>query len=133
MIDPWNRIMTNLQIAETGVCTNISNVESDSPSKFPALYVGIIDNSDDAEDLENSENGISSDIRIQTFSAKSLAEARKVMSIACDAMRVMGYRRRFGPREIENVHDRNVKRMEARFRRFIGDLSDIPKFPTPQS
>ena len=131
MIDPWNRIMQNLKIAETGVCSNIVNAEGDSPSAFPSLYVGIIDNSDDAVDLENSENGISSDIRIQTFSDKSLTEARRVMSIACDAMRTMGYRRRFGPREVENVHDRNVKRMEARFRRFVGDLSDIPKFPTP--
>ena len=128
MIDPWNRIMSNLKIAESGVCTNITSSESDSPAKFPALLVAIIDNSDDAVDLENSENGILSDIRIQTFSDKSLAESRKVMSIACDAMREMGYRRRFGPREIENVHDRNVKRMEARFRRFVGDLTDIPKF-----
>ena len=129
MIDVWNRIMSNLKVAETGVCSNITAAENDSPAKFPALLVAIIDNSDDAEDLENSENGISSDIRIQTFSAKSLSEARKVMNVACDAMRTMGYRRRFGPREIENVHDRNVKRMEARFRRFVGDLSDIPKFP----
>lgn len=50
------------------------------------------------------------------------------MAVACDAMRDMGYRRTFGPREIENVRDRNVKRVEARFRRFVGSLDDIPKF-----
>lgn len=128
MIDVWNRLITNLMTAEEGVCSNITNSETDTPPSFPAMYVGIIDDRDDALDLENSENGVRSNIRIQTFSNKSLTESRKVMSIACDAMREMGYRRTLGPREIENVHDRNVKRMEARFSRFVGDLSDIPKF-----
>ena len=128
MIDPWNRVMTNLSIAEAGVCGNIVNTEMDTPSEFPALYVGIINNADDAVDLENSENGVRSEIRIQSFSNKSLSEARKVMSVACDAMRIMGYRRTLGPRELENVHDRNVRRMEARFRRFLSVIDDIPKF-----
>lgn len=128
MIDPWNRVMTNLMIAEQGVCENIVNTEMDTPSEFPTLYVGIINNADDAVDLEHSENGVRSEIRIESFSNKSLNDARKVMAIACDAMRVMGYRRTFGPRELENVHDRNVRRMEARFRRFVSVIDDIPKF-----
>lgn len=129
MISPWNRIMTNLKIAESGVCSNITASESDAPSRFPSLLAAVIDNREDAMDLENSENGIVSFIRIQAFSNKSLSEARDVMDIACDAMRQMGYRRTFGPREIENVHDRNVKRVEARFRRFVGDVDyDIPLF-----
>ena len=45
MIDPWNRIMTNLLIAEDGVCSNVVNTEMDTPDEFPAIYVGIIDNS----------------------------------------------------------------------------------------
>lgn len=129
MIDPWNRVMTNLMIAEKDVCGNIVNSEMDTPSEFPTLFVGIINNADDAVDLENSENGVRSEIRLQSFSNKGLVEARKVMAVACDAMRIMGYRRTFGPRELENVHDRNVKRMEARFRRFISVIDDIPKFP----
>lgn len=131
MIDIWNRLITNITIAETGVCSNVTASETDTPAEFPCILVAIIDNRDDAVDLENSENGVRSFIRIQTFSNKSLAEARKIINIACDAMRQMGYRRTFGPREIENVHDRNVKRMEARFNRFVGDISDIPKFETP--
>jgi len=129
MIDPWNRVMTNLMIAEKDVCANIVNSEMDTPSEFPTLFVGIINNADDAVDLENSENGVRSEIRLQSFSNKGLTEARKVMAVACDAMRIMGYRRTFGPRELENVHDRNVKRMEARFRRFVSVIDDIPKFP----
>ena len=131
MIDPWNRVMTNLSIALDGVCSNITSTESDAPALFPALYVGTIDNSDYAEDLENSENGVRSDIRLQSFSDKNLADARRVMAIAVDAMREMGYRRTFGPRELENVRDRNVRRVEARFRRFVGSVDeDIPKFVT---
>ena len=130
MIDPWNRVMSNLLIAEEGVCSNIVNTEMDTPMEFPCIYVGIISNADAAEDLENSENGVNSTIRLQTFSNKGLNDARRVMSIACDAMRQMGYRRTFGPREVENVRDRNVRRIEARFRRFVNSVDDIPKFET---
>ena len=129
MIDPWNRVMTNLAIAEKGVCENIVATETDTPSEFPTLAVTIIDNRDAAEDLENTENGVMSLIRIQSFSCESLSQARQVINIACDAMRQMGYIRTFGAREIQNVADRNVRRMEARFRRFVGDVDyDIPKF-----
>ena len=131
MINPWNRVMTNLSIALKDICTNISASESDLPSEFPALYVSVIDNRDYAMDLENSETGVMSFIRIQSFSNKGLNDARAVIDAACEAMRTMGYHRSLGPREIENVHDRTVKRMEARFRRFVGDVNhDIPKFPT---
>lgn len=128
MIDPWNRIMSNLLVAEQGICSSITNTEMTTPSEFPTLYVGIINNSDDAVDLELTENGVRSDIRIESFSDKGLNDARRVMAVACDAMRQMGYRRTFGPRELENVHDRNVRRMEARFRRFLSEVDDIPRF-----
>lgn len=128
MIDPWNRVLTNIIKSLDGKCSNIVSSESDTPSAFPAAVVTVIDNRDQASDLENTEIGITSSIRINTFSNKSLTEAREIMTIACDAMRDMGYRRTFGPREIENVRDRNVKRVEARFRRFIASLDDIPKF-----
>ena len=126
MIDVWNRVMTNISTSMSGV--EIHSSETDIPATFPSLYVTQIDDRDHAMDLENSETGVTSEIRIQAFSSKSLSEARETIAVACDAMRVMGYRRTFGPREIENVQDRNVKRMEARFRRFIGRLDDIPKF-----
>ena len=128
MIDPWNRVLTNLSTALDGKCKNIISSETDLPSSFPALLLSVIDNREQAMDLENDENGVVSFLRVQTFSQKTLSEARSVMAAASDAMRRMGYRRTFGPREVENVSDRNVKRMEARFRRFVGSLDDIPKF-----
>lgn len=128
MIDPWNRVLTNITKALDGKCSNIVASETDTPSQFPAAMVNVIDNRDYAVDLENYENGVMSLIRVNTFSNRSLSEARAIMADVCNAMRDMGYRRHFGPREIDNVRDRNVKRMEARFRRFVGSIDDIPKF-----
>ena len=133
MIDVSNRVLTNIKIAMGDACGNYASSENDTPSKFPAMLINQYDNRDAAVDLENNENGVTSDIRIQSYSNKSLSEAKALMATACDAMRVMGYRRTFGPREIENVSDRNVKRCEARFRRFVGDLTDIPKFTVEQA
>ena len=130
MLDVWNRVLTNVKIAISDVCTNVSNTETDDPAAFPAVFVTQMENRDAETDMENTEFGVISEIRIQCFSRKNLAESRSIMATACDAMRTMGYRRTLGPREILNVSDRNVKRTEARFRRFVGDLSDIPKFET---
>lgn len=128
MIDVSNRVLTNIKLAMGSACGNYVSSENDSPSKFPAMLIAQYENRDAAMDLENSENGVTSDIRVQAYSNKSLSEAKSLMATACDAMRTMGYRRTLGPREIENVSDRNVKRCEARFRRFVGSLDDIPKF-----
>lgn len=128
MIDVSNRVLTNIKLAVGSACSNYVSSETDTPSKFPAMLINQYGDSDAAEDLENSENGVTSEVRIQSYSNKSLQEAKTLMGTACDAMRDMGYRRTFGPREIENVADRNVKRCEARFRRFVNGLDDIPRF-----
>lgn len=128
MIDVWNRVMTNIKFALTGVCSNISSSESDIPAAFPTIFVTQVNNREVALDLENEENAVQSEIRIQAFSDKGLADARNVLAIACDAMREMGYRRTWGPREVLNVSDRNVRRCEARFRRFVNSQDAIPKF-----
>lgn len=130
MIDAWNRVMTNLRIAEKGVCSRIAASISDIPAELPAMAVEQTENYEVAIDLENTENAVRSIIRIQTFSKKSRMEAREILSIACDAMRQMGYRRYFGPEPIPNVSDGMIYRMEARFRRTIGDVDEeIPVFP----
>ena len=133
MIDVSNRVLTNVKYTLGSKCSNYVASENDTPSKFPAMLINQYDNRDAAMDLENSENGVTSDIRIQSYSNKSLTEAKSLIADACDAMRTMGYRRTFGPKEIENVADRNVKRCEARFRRFVGDLYDIPRFQQEQT
>ena len=128
MIDVWNRVMNNLLIADNGQSKSLVSNVTDMPPAFPALACEVIGASDAAVDLENSENGITSMIRVRAFSNNGLTEARKVINTACDAMRQMGYVRTFGPEPIAYMVDFNVRVMEARFRRFVGELDDIPKF-----
>lgn len=132
MIDNWNRVLTNIKTAESGVCPNITSTNRDSPPGFPALLVDQIDNPDVAEDLENSENAVESNIEIQSYSNKSLTESRKIINIACDAMRQMGYRRRMGPKQVANAGNSKIYRMVARFTRVIGSGEEIPKFESNQ-
>ena len=133
MIDVWNRVMTNLVTAGGDTIKKVTNTTSYMPAQFPAIAVEQIDNADAARDLENSENGVNSIIQIQSFSNKSMTESRKVIEIACDAMRDMGYTRTFGAEPILNMSDTKIYRLSARFRRFVGSIDDIPKFVTEDS
>lgn len=133
MIDVWNRVMTNLVTAGGDTIKKVTNTTSYMPTQFPAIAVEQIDNADAARDLENSENGVNSIIQIQSFSNKSMTESRKVMEIACDAMRDMGYTRTFGAEPILNMADTKIYRLSARFRRFVGSIDNIPKFVTEGS
>lgn len=128
MIDNWNRVLTNIKTAESGICPNITATNSDSPPGFPALMVDQIDNPDTAEDLENTENAVESVIELQSYSNKNLTESRKIINTACDAMRQMGYRRRMGPKQVANAAGKNIFRMVARFSRVIGSGEEIEKF-----
>ena len=130
MIDALNRVITNITIAGGDTIKKITNTTSYLPAQFPAVAVEQLDNADAARDLENSENGVNSIIQIQSFSNKSLTEARNVINIACDAMRTMGYARTFGPEPMLNMSDTKIFRLSARFRRFVGSIDDIPKFET---
>lgn len=129
MIDPWNRVMTNIATAGGDKIAKVTNTRSYTPSEFPTVAVEQIGNSDSARDLENSENGIISVMQIETFSNKSITEARNVMNIVCDAMRQMKYTRTF-MEPLQNMSDTKIYRMSARFRRFVGSIDDIPKFTT---
>ena len=128
MIDNWNRVLTNIKFAESGICPNITSTNSDGPPELPALLVDQIDNPDVAEDLENSENAVESTIEIQAYSNKSLTETRKIINIACDAMRQMGYRRMMGPKQVTNAGNSKIFRMVARFTRVVGSGEEIKKF-----
>ena len=130
MIDALNRVITNITIAGGDTIQKVTNTTSYLPAQFPAVAVEQLDNADAARDLENSENGVNSVIQIQSFSNKSVTEARNVINIACDAMRTMGYARTFGPEPILNMSDTKIFRLSARFRRFVGSIDDITKFTT---
>lgn len=130
MIDVSNRVLTNVQEYMSGICKNVKNNSSLTPAEFPAMSVEQIDNADVAVDLENAENAVRSVIEIQAFSNKSIIEARKIINMACDSMRIMGYERNYGPQKITNANDVNVFRMVARFSRIVSSVDEIKKFET---
>lgn len=128
MIDVWNRVLTNIKISVSDICKNVTNSNSGAMPDFPAVSVVQLDNPTVESDFNDSENAVNSSIEIQAFSNESLNEAREIINLACDSMNVMGYKRTYGPTEIKNVEDVNIKRMVARFSRFIGDGDDIEKY-----
>ena len=127
MIDVSDRVFSNIKKKVSTMCTNVQADATKTPAIFPALSVVQIDNADVALDLEISENAISSVIEIQSYSNIGIHEAKKLINMACDGMRIMGYVRTYGPREIENPVDVNVKRMVARFSRIVGAGEEIEK------
>ena len=130
MIDVSNRVLTNVGTYVADICENVQSSTSKTPAEFPSLSVVQIDNPDEAVDLENAENAVESVIEIQSFSRKNITEAKTVISKACDAMRIMGYARRYGPTEIKNANDTNICRMTARFGRIVSSVDEIEKFET---
>lgn len=128
MIDVSNRVFTNIKKYVSNKCTNVQSSSQKKTPEFPAMSVVQIDNTDAAIDLENTENAVDSSIEIQAFSNISITEAKEIISLACDAMRIMGYVRTYGPRGVDNVEDKNLHRMVARFHRIVHSVDAIEKF-----
>lgn len=130
MIDASNRVLTNIKIYMAETCKNVSNYSSKSPPAFPAVSVSQIDNPDACVDLENNENAVKSVIEIQCYSNKNITESKNIINQCCDAMRMMGYRRTYGPKPITNASDTNICRTVARFTRLVSSVDEIEKFET---
>ena len=133
MIDVSNRVLSNIKTYVSDICSNVQSSTSKTPPGFPAIRVIQIDNPDVALDLENSENAVESVIEIQSYSNKSLNEAKTLINKACDGMRIMGYARRTGPMEVRNASDTNINRMVARFARIVSSVDEIKKFETERA
>lgn len=128
MNDPSNRVFTNIKTYVKDVCKNVSNHSSKTPAEFPALSVVQMDCRDMCNDLENNENAVESVIEIQCYSNKNITESKNIINKCCDAMRMMGYTRIYGPYPITNVVDTNIYRMVARFKRLVASVDDVAKF-----
>lgn len=128
MIDASNRVLTNIKTYVKDICKNVSNYSSKTPPEFPAISVVQMDNRDMCDDLENNENAVESVIEIQCYSNKNITESKNIINKCCDAMRMMGYVRAYGPEHIENASDTNIYRMVARFKRLVASVDDIAKF-----
>ena len=128
MINVENRVLSNVKTFISDICQTVQNDNKKSPPNFPAVSVEQIDNADAAVDLENSENAVISTIEIQAYSNKNITEAKIIINKACDAMRIMGYERQYGPSKVSNAEDTNIYRMVARFQRIVSFVNEIEKF-----
>ena len=128
MIDASNRVLANIKTYVKDICKNVSNYSSKTPPEFPAISVVQMDNRGMCDDLENNENAVESVIEIQCYSNKNITESKNIINKCCDAMRMMGYVRAYGPKHIENASDTNIYRMVARFKRLVASVDDIAKF-----
>ena len=133
MIDVSNRVLTNVKIHISDICQTVQNDSTKTPASFPCVGVEQIDNPDAAIDLENLENAVTSIIEIQVFSNKNITEAKTILNKVCDAMRIMGYVRNYGPQKVNNASDTNIYRMVARFRRIVNSVNEIEKFETKRA
>lgn len=122
MIDYSNRIYTKIKTALGTLINGASQTFQDTPPAFPHYYFNQMDNPTTADDLENNENAVNTtiEITIYTTGATKLTDAKKIMNIVCEQMRLLGFRRPFGPQQITNIADTTICRYVARFNRVIG-------------
>lgn len=97
-------------------CTTASS--SETPTKFPTLYLHELTPSEQSQDLENTEiNSILHSVEIQLFSNKSEAEVRNIMADAIKEMKKLRYSVTLFPDPVTN---NKISYAVARFRRAIG-------------
>ena len=134
MIYWQNRILTNVKTLLGDKCKRVVSTSSNISAKFPAVSVQIVGNSSFADDLDigGEEEAVYCTVQIEAFTKTSLAEAVEIMGIVNVAMHRMGFRRRTGPRQIDNPMSPEIYRMVARYGRVIGDADVIEKFETIQ-
>lgn len=132
MLSVWNEVSKRLQQelktdadAPYPQLHLTSKDVSDSPPKFPCLFVNSLGEPTEGTDLQNNQCYITSTIELQSYSAESpggsQTEARKIIDAAGDVMLSMGYQLIYGP-----VQDnRNYFRTIARFRRLVGGGDEL--------
>lgn len=123
MIDRSNQIFTKIKTAISSLCTEASQSNPSTIAKVPFTHVNQIDNSSSADDLDNQENAVNTTVEITVYTqgTSKLTDAKKIMNLADTEMRSMGFRRLYGPRQIDNLNDTSICRYLARFNRIIAN------------
>ena len=122
MIYWQNRILTNVKNAVSEKCKNVVSTDSNIKAKFPAMLVKTSSNAAVADDLDmdDEENAVRCIVTIESYCKTSLQDNIKLMELANGAMYSMGFKRRQGPLEIDNIDAPEIFRMTARYVRIIG-------------
>jgi hypothetical protein len=122
VLDYSNRIYTKVKTALGTLIKDASQTFQDTPPSFPFFFFNQIGNDSKADDLDNNENAVNTtvEITIYTTGTTKLTDAKKIMALADVEMRLLGFRRIFGPQQITNIADTTICRYIARFNRVIG-------------
>ena len=129
MIYWQNRILTNVKKTLGSKCASVVATTLNTKAKFPAMMVKVVSNASTADDLEyDEENAVRCVVTLEAFSKTSLQEAVNLIGDANTAMYRMGFKRRQGPVELENVEAPEVFRVSARYLRTIGSSDTIELF-----
>lgn len=137
MIDPINRVFTNVKAYVLSQYPNVTvkNSRTATPSEVPAMCVIQIDMPEIGIGLDegsfDDDVAITSTVEIQTYSNKSISEAKNLIVAGCKAMRAMSFERIYGISDLPDSSSPNVYRYVARFRRIIRSLDDVPRFVIP--
>lgn len=137
MIDPINRVFTNVKSYVRSQYPNVTvkNSRTATPSEVPAMCVIQIDMPEIGIGLDegsfDDDVAITSTVEIQTYSNKSISEAKNLIVAGCKAMRAMSFERIYGISDLPDSSSPNVYRCVARFRRIIHSLDDVPRFVIP--
>lgn len=137
MIDPINRVFTNVKSYVISQYPNVTvkNSRTATPSEVPAMCVIQIDMPEIGIGLDegsfDDDVAITSTVEIQTYSNKSISEAKNLIVAGCKAMRAMSFERIYGISDLPDSSSPNVYRYVARFRRIIRSLDDVPRFVIP--
>lgn len=133
MIDPTNRVLTNLQFYINSKATLFDTIgytiiESPLPTVFPTVNIEMIGN-DGNYDLVNFEGSaeLTYNIKVYSNALENPTNTRKLFTYCDDAMKKMGFARR-GTMRLTRL-DETTFYIVARYTRVIGDVNtDIPKF-----
>lgn len=123
IIDKSNYLFTQVKTAlGSNIKGSSQTYEASTPVDLPYMFFNVLDNSQAADDLSNNENAVNMTVEITFFASgtSKLTTCKNLMAIASDKMRVLGFRRVFGPQQITNVSDTTICRYVARYNRIIG-------------
>ena len=105
MIDVSNIVFTKVKytVKAKYPSADYTNAIQGTPTTFPCLYINQFDNPVSDTNLENEECAVSSNVQIKAFTTGTTASttAKDMLTIADGAMQKMGYRRIFGPKDME--------------------------------
>lgn len=123
MIDRSNEIYSKVREHVKDLCPNATQTIDDGNTKFPMIAIMVINSSDVSERLNNyGDTAVTCHVEIRVFTKGSgkLQAGKKIINLACDKMKSMGFRTSYGPIKFDNASDTEVNQMISRHTRVIG-------------